>query len=326
MIMDNNQPHFSKENLRKPDLLVGFTEEFLGENHDTLDRETLNQAISHGKERAERAIKELAIPHPTRRMVTYDSFNETFTVKNERGISLGTLIASRHLGINVTMTEVLDRSEPGKHAVATIKQKLYEDHVSQSINKKLAEQLSRETAQKDALLSKAYAKIAERSELTSEQLGVRAEQLVIGKLEAIALDNPDFGLSVTPANAFQDVGEKIDFVLSTQTKKRGVGIEEGELSEEKHIGIQFTINSRKQEQKTQQINRSKERGTEMDDILLVTIDMSLFERAIKDWEEKKKPLCGPWNYLPEEVQHQALNELLKSLLTDEQIQQLLTSE
>lgn len=324
--MEIKQPNFSKESVIKPDALTDFTNEFLGEKHELLEKQVLDQAILEGKERAEGVIKELGKLHPLRREVSYDSFHESFTVKYEQGISLGTLIASRHLGINLTMNDVLDRYEGGRRAVSTMKQKLVEDHVSQSINKKLAEHLARETAQKDALLSKAYSKIAERSELTSEQLGVRAEQLVIGKMEAIAIDHPEFGLSVSPANAFQDVGEKIDFVLSTQTKKRGVGVEEGDLSEEKHIGIQFTINTLKKEHKTAQINSSKKRGTEMDDILLVTIDMSLFEQAIKDWEQQKKPLCGPWNYLPENVQHQALNELLKSLLSDEQIKQLTTGK
>lgn len=306
---------------------LDFAKDFLGDAAACLDEKIIRDSVSAGEAQALLDIAGLEKDHPLKRQVGYNSFEESFSVKNEKGLTLGTVVAARHLGIGLTMPESFDRYQAFRDARTLIREKMTEDAISSSLNRKLAESLAGATESRDTLLSKAYRAVSERTETYQEQLGVRAEQMMVGKLEAIAIDNPELGIVVAPANAFQDVGEKIDFLISTTSATRGIGVEEQEgLASDKHIGIQFTINASKESAKLNQIAQSKKRGVDVDDIMLVTIDMDLFQKAISEWEEKGKSVRGPWEYLPENIRRVSITELFKSVLTDEQIGLLLEKE
>ena len=177
------------------------------------------------------------------------------------------------------------------------------------------------------LKSKAYEHIAERSGEKSEQFGVEAEQIVIGVLERLAIDRPDLGFTISEANAFQDVQNKIDFIINTKQKKRGVGVNrEDVIFEEKSIGIQFTTNPKKSEHKAEQILKAKNRGVEVDDIVYVEIDSMVLHEAVREWGKAGKSIVGPWKFLPEGVRTQVLKNLFKGLLNEEQEKRLVKSK
>ena len=131
-------------------------------------------------------------------------------------------------------------------------------------------------------------------------------------------------IKVLPANAYEDVENKIDFIIETTQKKRGAGIETKDLEpEHKSVGIQFTINTNKKSFKEGQISKAKERGVHVDDIVYVDIDMNILLEAMKKWEKSGKPISGPWNYLPKETKIGAIKGLFHSVLTTEQEESLI---
>jgi hypothetical protein len=183
----------------------------------------------------------------------------------------------------------------------------------------LANILAKETEMQDALKSKAYTAIYERSGNKNEQLGVIAEKIMYGVAEMIAIDRPDLGIKVTPANAYEDVENKIDFIIETTQKRRGANIEAKDLeTEHKSVGIQFTINTSKQDHKLEQIEKAKERGVYVDDIVYLDIESSVLRNALNKWEQSGKKVSGPWQYLPKETQKVAIKGLFHSVLTEDQ--------
>ena len=177
---------------------------------------------------------------------------------------------------------------------------------------------------KDTMKSNAYKEISKREGIESEQLGVIAEKMMCGVAEMISIDRADLHVEVLPANAYQDVEEKIDFILNTKTKNRGVGINKDEtVIDEKSFGIQFTINTKKADFKNEQIQKAKERGIDVDDILYVSIDYNMLRNAMIEWKKKGEPISGPWNFLPRETQKNALKNLFHSIITPEQEESLL---
>ena len=310
--------------LEQPKLnLDPFSTEFLGDIRVKLPDATIKAALAKSETASAVRIAELFKEHAVKRAVSYDSQYKTFSVKNERDVTAGTIIAARRLGLNISFPAFLDNFAAGKQLRETLKVKIQQDIISEELNKSLAGILAKEMKNKDTSKAEGYTKIMERSGKKSEQIGVQAEEIVMGVLESIAIDRPELGLTVSPANAYQDVEEKIDFIIATNKNKRGVGVDSVEMDQaEKHIGIQFTTNLSSKIHKEQQIANSKARGIDVDDILYVSIDMEVLKTAIKEWEEDKKPIKGPWTKLPQEIRTRAIQELFKSILNEEQIQSL----
>jgi hypothetical protein len=72
------------------------------------------------------------------------------------------------------------------------------------------------------------------------------------------------------------------------------------------------------EHKMDQINKAKERGTDVDDIVYVDINDKLLKGAVSKWEKEGKTIAGPWGFLPNEIRKQTLARLFNGLLTVEQ--------
>lgn len=301
---------------------AAFAEQFLGDAGRYVSEEEVQTIL---KEATTRKEKETAVAETTA-AVSYDRYKKTFLLGNTP-VTKGQLVASRHLGASFMLPDALDDSFDGKKLRALCAQKNDEDFIFTSLNKLLAEALAKETERKDALKATAYAAIAARSQegdMQHEQLGVLAEHIVHGVAEMIAIDRPDLGITVHAANAYQDVEEKIDFIITTKQKRRGAGIESKELPpEEKHVGIQFTINTAKESFKKEQIAKAKERGVDVDDIVYVAIDSTVLKNALRQWEQGGKAITGPWAHMPTEAKRKLLFALFHSVLTEEQENSLL---
>jgi hypothetical protein len=238
-------------------------------------------------------------------------------------VTLGQIIASRHFDDNFKIGDTTAKTFEGKKLLQTYTEYRTRDTLTENLNKDLATVLAEKTKREDMFKSKAYEAIAKREGNNSEQLGVIAEKMMQGIAEMISLDRPDLHLEIRPANAFQDVEEKIDFIISTRSKKRGVGIEtvEGEY-EEKNFGIQFTVNTSKTTHKLDQIEKAKGRTTDVDDILLVTIDQNTIRTALTNWEKNGKKIHGPWNYIPTDSKKKVIETLFGGVLKPEEIESL----
>lgn len=199
--------------------------------------------------------------------------------------------------------------------------KVSEDALYGELGGSLARTLAEETQGRDVLKAEAYRKIAERSgreAAASEQIGVIAEKIMVGVAESISLDRPDLGITVLPGNPYQDVQNKVDFIIASRQRRRGVGVETENLPpEERSVGVQFTVNTSKREHKQEQIAKAKARGVHLDDIVYVAIDMKLLSEAIRGWEQSGKPLAGPFAHLPAGTRTSALRALFHEVLTPE---------
>lgn len=297
-------------------------EHFITANHAALlGGEVLTNAVS----KATTLEKDLWTTETTGKEVTYDKYKKSFLIDGEK-VTLGQLVASRHFDERISIPENTAKTYDGKKLKKTYTEYAVRDVLTKNLNKDLATLLSEKAKREDMFKSKAYSAIASREgdEEECKQLGVVAEKMMQGIAEMISLDRPDLHLSVRPANAFQDVEEKIDFIITTKTKKRGVGIDTDERDvpssyEEKNYGIQFTVNGSATEHKMNQIEKARGRATDVDDILLVSIDQAMVRSALGEWNKNGRSMHGPWNYMPEKAKQVIIEKLFDGVLQKEEI-------
>ena len=295
--------------------------EFLGEEKSYINENVLTKIQENAKAREKTILTQIEQGEGERDIV-YNKYKKEFLIDGER-TTIGEIVASRHFGASLSLP-----SKGSSFEEKRLHQMYIEHHVRDTLtseaNKALAEVLAKENEKKDHFISQAYSKIADREGAESEQLGVIAEKLMIGVAETIAIDRPDLHLVIRSANAYQDVAEKIDFIISTKTKKRGVGVDtkEGEY-DEKNFGIQFTLNTSKKEFKEDQIAKAKARGLDVDDILLVYVEQDMLAKAIRGWKEKGSSHKGPWSELHKDTQHKTLRTLFEGILSEEEIETLI---
>ena len=310
-----------------------FTQLFLGDEIEYFDSKFLSQIKSESESEISRKSENLK-QTKEKSVVEYDSHTKEFWIKKgeeiEKRISVGNIVSSQRWGADLFLPKELDNFTKTADIknIEKIKNLVLESQIRNrlvgSLNKELAKKIAENMKHKDAFKAVAYESIAERYDVKNEQLGVMAEQVIMGVLEGMAIDRPDLGFSVLEANAYQDVQNKIDFIISTKQKRRGVGIDRNEVTfEEKSIGIQFTTNTTKAEHKAEQIIKAKKRGVEVDDIIYVELDSRILSPAVKRWEDAGKPVAGPWKFLPPEIRIQVVTNLFKGILSEEQIKSLL---
>ncbi len=295
--------------------------EFLGDEKSHIDEHILTQIQENAKAHEKMILTQIE-QGEGERDITYNKYKKEFLIDGERA-TIGEIIASRHHGTSLSLP-VKGSSFEEKRLHQLYVEHHVRDILTSEANKALAEALVKENEKKDHFISRAYSKIAEGKGTESEQLGVLAEKLMIGVAETIAIDRPDLHLVIRSANAYQDVADKIDFIISTKTKKRGVGVDTKESGyDEKNFGIQFTLNTSKKEFKEDQIAKSKARGLDVDDILLVYVEQDMLAEAIKEWKEKGSSHKGPWSKLHKNTQHNTLRTLFGGILTEEEIETLI---
>jgi hypothetical protein len=178
----------------------------------------------------------------------------------------------------------------------------------------------------DTAKQTAYKQIKERTGNDSAQMektGVVAEKMVSTFLEQLSVDCPDADFSITPADAFQDVDEKIDFIIRRKEHRHGARIEESEADtgiSGRTIGIQFTTAEGKNAHKEGQLNKAKKHATEVDDIVLVTIPMSEATYLYKKWQEKKDP-GGPTKYWNKNTKINVFKAVMQNVLEQDEIEE-----
>ncbi|MFH1711770.1 MAG: hypothetical protein ABH846_00840 [Patescibacteria group bacterium] len=129
------------------------------------------------------------------------------------------------------------------------------------------------------------------------------------------------GFKIVAADVYQDVRQKIDFIIRRRKYNRGVSVED-----DNRIGVQFTINTspQKQEIKQRQIEKAKERldEEEVDDIVLVTIPLQQTKRYFAEWCDAGKPPGGPDKRWEPEVRQMMLRGVLQDFMEPEEIDAL----
>ncbi len=150
--------------------------------------------------------------------------------------------------------------------------------------------------------------------------GFISETIVKNFLRQLTLDK-DLPFEVKQADIFQDVEQKMDFIIHKHEDALGVRVEEN--AEATDVAIQFTINAEAKAKKERQIERVekvlKKNHEEITNIALVVFPIAMANKLKSDWERTGKISGGPGKFLSPEVEQKLFFELLKDIFTPEQI-------
>lgn len=183
--------------------------------------------------------------------------------------------------------------------------------------------------------SASFAAIREHHEAGSWDLGHQAEVFVTNYLKKIVIDH-NIPLEILDVDVFEDVEDKIDFIVQTKQYTRGVGVEIDASDNAPAFAVQFTLMDRKnQVLNKQEIMRNAlfERGirgdVRIDDAVLLYLNERYVRRAIGKWKHKRlspnsssPPPGGPETLFESRGQKELLHRLLDSILGVEYVDEL----
>ncbi len=155
--------------------------------------------------------------------------------------------------------------------------------------------------------------------------GFVSEIIVRSFLKQLAIDK-GLPVKVEEADVYQDVVDKIDFILERQDDSLGVKVEEGEIKEENSsVAVQFTTAPDREKQKRQQIGRverlKRKTGEEIPNIALV-IFSKLQNKFLKaEWEKAGRPAGGPGKFMNGEVKKELFEKVLQNLFSEKEIEE-----
>jgi len=232
---------------------------------------------------------------------------------NGEVISLGELITDGEWDIDYSLnSETVPRQIRKRYLIERAKiklQNLLDDQIA--INERDSENV-------DIMKRDAYKRSYEDKHLGVEKAGLLAEKMVRNLLKKIIIDlGADFELE--KADLYQDVNQKIDFIIKRKSRGRGVRIEESM----ENLGIQFTINTREdiKRHKEKQIERSKKELLPEDhikDIVLVSVPINDINNKYNEWKMDKRP-GGPDKLWSIADKKRIFEEITKGFLTQEEI-------
>lgn len=241
--------------------------------------------------------------------------NKEGLLQNNKGeiISLGELITDGEWEVDYSLnSETVPRQTRKRYLIERAKiklQNLLDDQIA--INERDSENV-------DTMKRDAYKRSYEDKHLGVEKAGLLAEKMVRNLLKKIIIDlGADFELE--KADLYQDVNQKIDFIIKRKSRGRGVRIEESR----ENLGIQFTINTREdiKRHKEKQIERSKKELLPEDhikDIVLVSVPINDINNKYNEWKIDKKP-GGPDKLWSVDDKKRIFAEITKGFLTQEEI-------
>jgi len=166
----------------------------------------------------------------------------------------------------------------------------------------------------------AYSEIQYRNKEGIEQFGLIAEKMVRNFLRKLSIDFPKLNFEVIKADVFQDVEQKIDFIIQRRPHSIGVNVQAVDAE-----GIQFTTNTAQPnlEKKKEQIEHSKLQLSSEDlvkNIVIVSLPVKTFIPVYDEWL-KTKSSGGPDKLWSIEVKETIFRELLKGFMSPEEIAQ-----
>lgn len=252
-------------------------------------------------------------------VVSVDS-EGNFTMKSinrqNKSITIGEIMTDHEWSIDYTFDKSVNI-----HDIRTYYLNQLKDDLREKLDKQI---IISETSftRGDAFQQEAYKELGKTLESGNEQQGVIAEKMVKNFLKKLSLDtNADF--EVLDANAYQDVHQKIDFIIHRKNKEKNQGakVEESDkiiVPTFEDIGVQFTINTNKTAQKENQVEKSKKHFKDVDDLVLVTLPANDASKLYKDW--KKNPQSGgPEKMWDKQIQETVFRGVMAKIMNQQEI-------
>ncbi len=241
-------------------------------------------------------------------------------------LSRGEVFAAREWGIFWRLDDSID-----KHDQQAIMAHQMRSLVENAYNKQLLE-FGRVNKLSDDRKRDTYAQLQDIPiQLENRGDGFLAEKIVISLLKQLEHDST-LSIRVEAADVYEDVENKIDFIVTIESRRRGVEIDE----QSSHIGVQLTMrtDTSKVQEKEKQIRASKQRGdADVDDIVLLSLPLkevrSLFNtwRYNKDGSKKSEKALdprGPNCFMSQELKESIVGALMSKL--PENVRQRLSAE
>lgn len=167
-----------------------------------------------------------------------------------------------------------------------------------------------------------YSAIRERRKEGIESQGFWSEKIVRNFLRILEEDY-GFPIKLEEADVYQDVIQKIDFIIRHKAVDRnlGVGVEDGQGLD---IAIQFSTDLEAKKKKEEQVERANDNikrfGSDIDEIALVIFPHIMARKLKNAWEKAGRPAGGPINFMASETKERLFKELLKNTFSTEQLE------
>lgn len=285
---------------------------------------------------------------PDRRFVTYE--DGRYFIESDEGrsaVSLGEIMTDYEWGIEYQLDQQTVPRITRKEYLVELARAEIRDYLDQQILIEEIEGATRfaalpnrqdesarggqndEDGQKIAARHKAtaYRGYRESMEQQPEYGGYAAEKMVRNFLKKISIDlQVDF--DIIPADAYEDVAQKIDFIIKRKRRNRGVKVEspeeEDQQEEQSALGIQFTINTNVSvlHKKTRQVKRSvRQLSSEdrVDDIVLVAMSVRNVGKVVRTWKSQGRASGGPDKLWSGEVKERILRGLLQGIVSEDEM-------
>lgn len=246
--------------------------------------------------------------------VTYDAVGNPFLM------TLGDLLYDGDWGVKYAC----DPGSVSKHVqkkflVETAKRKIRDLYNKQIVHDALASDKVPEDRKQSF---KWFTEAAKRE----HEPGWIAERMVENVVRKACIDR-DLDIRLSPATAFEDVEEKIDFIADRKQHAAGVGVESLSNGIER-VGIQFTI-SRVARGKNAKIENAKTKYAELlkarniKDIVLIKLQVKGAQQKYLEWKRNGMPPGGPELLVNPNVRKKMLKYIMGTLYEEDELQEAL---
>ena len=257
------------------------------------------------------------------REVKFDEVTKTFFYRDHKNqemeTTLGEMVTDMDWDINYNLdSETTPRQYLKKYLVEQTKCELRDLLDKQIIASRVGDRYVNDEIQDT------YKNIEYGREIGADkrQSGFISETVVKNFLKQLTIDK-DLPFIIKEADVFQDVEQKMDFIIHKKEEMQGVRVQTKDNISD--VAIQFTVNEAVVEKKKRQIERAEKalklNREEITDIALVVFPLTMANQLKKDWERQGQPAGGPGKFLSPEVEKKLFFELLKDIFNEEEIEE-----
>ncbi len=250
--------------------------------------------------------------YPNGKPVSFNELTDGLMVSKKEDITWGELLTDGDWGVVYNLD-------------ASIPMEKRRQYIVEMARKQLRQLLDRQIIADESTSNKTHymkrdAYEARGRELDESHGGLIAEKMVRNMLKKLSIDaGADF--VIEEANIFNDVEQKIDFIIHRKANQRGVNVKAPKRA--KDIGVQFTTNSSEENlnHKNTQIKRAKgqiDANSPVDDLVLVAIPLRDIQETYLAWKSKLKA-GGPDKMWPREKKEKIIRAILAGIMTEKEI-------